>query len=409
MEIGLRNRPPPGLDEACKSLLSILREPLSSSGCSSQVRAALRRIDDACGPSLATRTKFAKSQPQLLRAAIGFLTLKKSPVERAAIMQSLAQCHCPECLMFMALEYTEDAPDEAFVLNPKFMTLFIGTFTTLLSLVLGDLTRGRFRNRKSDKPADAQPWPLGPDDLLPYGMKASVEAFSGWAGGNYGFEPHVLQFVGKVASFYLPFCQEVVRPPYKLSAILPLQQLENAMKRYADPSLGEITERATEFESEVRLASNILQDIGLISQSNVFFTVDSKRTLSVFKRLLEHLSRLPIPREIFADMLPQFEDYVVIAQSHVDEDEGRIPQLGELLSRITLPSEDDPQEGYNMMVIARRGGCWNISCIANSEGLRTPLCAQCDLIRYCSKKCQKEAWNHAKQVYIEKLLYDHVL
>jgi hypothetical protein len=217
-------------------------------------------------------------------------------------------------------------------------------------------------------------------------MKDSIEGFSGWASGNYGYEPHILQLVGKVASFYLPFCQEVVKPPYKLSAILPLQQLENAIKRYADPSRGDLTEKATEFESEVRLASNILQDLGLAIQSNVFFTVDSKRTLSVFKRLLEHLSRLPIPRDIFADMIPQFEDYVVIAQSHVDEDEGRIPQLGELLSRITLPSEDDPKEGYNMMVIARRGGCWNISCIADSEGLRTPLCAQCDLIRYCSKR-----------------------
>ncbi|KAF5336875.1 hypothetical protein D9611_003021 [Ephemerocybe angulata] len=60
------------------------------------------------------------------------------------------------------------------------------------------------------------------------------------------------------------------------------------------------------------------------------------------------------------------------------------------LERLT----DLSYHGYLSLESAHQGGCCNTTCLPKASVVHAQKCSNCQLMRYCDTKCQKEAWSN---------------
>ena len=377
-----------------KSVTMILRDPLKSKICASDFCLAMHRINEACGDdaSPATKKKIAKSLPQMMRAAIRFLTLKQTTEEHDTLIQHLTECQCLICRTARS-EISQEAFDSEYLHHT------IRSLCRLLMAVLAEMPQTKFRSEKTGRSSSAQPWPQDPDDLLPYGVEDSVEGLALWLGGEYGFEPELFYLAGRLGHFHLPFAREILRAPFKLSITLPLRQAEHWMDLHQSGKPYDLSpEKRTQlFATRICDVLSFFQFLFLAEPGAYYGFLRSHRLLHIptLKRLAIYLSTLSIPEDGlgYVDQGMTIKDVGIIASAlrgMVEREVG----MGEHARKFglapisNLPQLTDPEHVYTLIITVRRGGCWNISCLSDeAQGSTLPsrLCSNCNILRYCGQ------------------------
>lgn len=228
-----------------------------------QLHTAIGQIEEAFGQAYNETLvyKFGKAHPELSRAGIRFLTTKRTPAGHAAMVKQLVTrpCNCRLCELSSKIGYSVGDGKQ-----------IVGQAVTFLAnLINGQLEKlhqHKFRSEHAGKGSSAQSWPQRPDDLLPFGVKDSIEALSQWVSGDVGCEPAIFTLTGKLSTFYQPFAKAVLSPPFTLALKLPIQHLENAMNRRPDSQLT-TEENAKQFVTEARGVVSLFNSFGVVDQS----------------------------------------------------------------------------------------------------------------------------------------------
>jgi hypothetical protein len=254
------------------------------------------------------------------------------------------------------------------------------------ALTLNESTQHKFRQPKMGEKPENQPWPLGPDDLLPYGLQGSIEGLSAWASGDYGFEGEVIQLGTALSVFYRPFAQEVLRSQ-SFSVDIPFSHLRRALKWYTkggpiDASLG----RDPVFEYDVSRTLEFTAPLIDLDQGKFLEMITGKAWIgSIFETLMGILAVSPDQSWHTQSLMI----YVGLAhaQAKIDPATGKHKVVidPKEMDRLT-PVFNDHASAFETMARARRGACGNITCPDDFEGTRSRLCAKCNLLRFCGEK-----------------------
>ncbi|TEB29011.1 hypothetical protein FA13DRAFT_685155 [Coprinellus micaceus] len=168
---------------AFELLTSTLNNPTESRVCARRLHVAVERVqDEGLSLSTAKAIKLAKSHPVFLRASIRLLTRKRTLAEFSHLINHLLLCSCDFSVpgMFILHMPTPEwhIPDSTVFpsdLSALNQTLWLGM--EFIRTTLSSMTTNKFRNIDPKvQGADCQPWPLKPDDLLPFGIQESIDA-----------------------------------------------------------------------------------------------------------------------------------------------------------------------------------------------------------------------------------------
>lgn len=189
---------------------------------------------------------------------------------------------------------------------------------------------------------------------------------------------------GKLSVFYAPLAKSVLSAPYALALKVPIQFLERNMKKRRDPTLSP-QEDALTFVNKARgvvSLFNLLDIAGGPALSNALFPM-GEWAFPIFDKVEKHLLSLPLPRESYRDVLERIGDYSGLYKMQQSLIGGKGFDFG---SWLNPEGVDDLEEGWNSMLVARRGLCWNATCPSSGTGVRARFCSQCKVIRYCSEE-----------------------
>ncbi|KAF5337070.1 hypothetical protein D9611_003019 [Ephemerocybe angulata] len=381
------------LQTAVETMVSTMQNPMGPESCALKFFCAVGRFRQATPKPVknqAQSRKFLESYPDVMRATISFLTRKQSSADHASMIEHLDRCHCgdsdPEA------RGSQHSVTQAFT-DPRIspthkgfmMHLGIAFLIDCLMSILTNLTHGKFRQEKKDggNSSMKQPWPHGIDDLLPNGLAHSVDGFDLWAANahcGYLF----LRLAGSIAHAYPAFAVEIMSrsPNFHLGLHCPAQQLSAAMDLYDQRPAGwNPTAIDSGFMLPLIYTVNFL---GLLSSGGINPYAAMMGGTSAKQILLPVLLR-----GISILSLPGLETHFA----------GEFKEMWRMLAVINHRPQDgydcleDPlEECFNALRIARRGGCLNITCLAKAGMVQGRCCGNCDLIRFCDKKCQTEAW-----------------
>ncbi|KAJ3538246.1 hypothetical protein NMY22_g5245 [Coprinellus aureogranulatus] len=376
----------PSLDEAIAYVVAAFRDPLQTKGCKTQLRMAVSQIEEAYDVSNEVLVyKLGRAHPELLRAGMKFLTTKRSPAEHKAMLKHLVfrpcSCHC--CVVAARVGFSLDD-------GMAIMEQTVRVMVNLLNGQIDKLHQHKFRSAHTDKPADAQFWPQGPNDLLPSGVKDSIDAFIQWANGDVDCDPAIFTLVGKLSTFYEPFAKAVLAPPFSLALKAPIQSLERAMKRKPNPTLTP-QENAALFVRDARGVTSLFNSFYIAGKDafdDGLFPM-GEWAFPIFYRAEKHLLSLPIPKESYRDVLRRLGDYVGLYHMSKPASSGEGFDFQKWFNPDGI---DELEEAFHAMGIAKKGMCWNAQCPSSGTGVRARFCSQCKFIRYCSEECQREAW-----------------
>jgi len=405
---------PISLKSAVELLTSTMRDPMKANVCAIRLSVAADRIDQAletCS-SVAEKIKMAKSYPELLRAGIKFLTFKQPPPDYTAMLNHLMSCHCDFGQTGMRRfhkpnRYRIDGQVRVNMIALVFDA--VATVSNCLILALADLTQHKFRAENAN--TREQPWPQGPEDLLPPGSKDALVGLDNWlAVAGLGYI--VFKLAGCLAMFYVPFAQEIFQSPLLLAR--PLGHLEKAIKFYDDGDSSPVAHTHF-FSHPVMTIFEFWENISKCDtpQFNTMFAFRGRSLSPVLARLTTILSTLPqewSKTRTFAQFLTAY------ANAEVDPVTGAALikfERSKLLAE--SPHRDLLEDAFTAMVDARKMGCCNITCPSTPNAIHSRLCSKCNLIRFCGEKarflsflpfpftyrrenllqCQKEAWKSA--------------
>lgn len=337
-----------------------------------------------------------------------FMTYEECSISRTEIVKLLLHCThgCQSCPMIPLDDPTDDES-----LNEAYHTLLsvpIILLSQLLIKALAELTRNKFRNSKPGAESYNQPWPLCPVDLFPNGMENAVKGISFWADKRYSVGDPIpsivmLDLAANLASFHTPFARECMQPPYRLGLLQPLIQLEESVLMPSFPEIQHPKMSSIMYEREILPVVSIIEALLFCDRDGfIEMLVNTQdKVLPIIERLTARIAELPAP--VWGSHMALLKGFVAMAKATKD------PQTGAYI----IPDNDATQEfnkakavvenrtfdirsTFEVMVPARRGGCWNIACPdSGASGMpKLRLCSRCDLLRYCGQKCQKEAWKH---------------
>jgi hypothetical protein len=354
--------------------------------CAMRLSIAADHIDqalEAC-TSIAEKTKIAKSYPELLRAGIKFLTFKQSPPDHMAMVNRLIACHCDFNQIWMRNLHNPNRYriDGRIQVNTTICVFdAVTTVSNCLILALADLTQHKFRSGKAN--TCEQPWPQGPEDLLPPGPKDSLVGLELWvAAAPLGYI--VFKLAGHLARFYVPFAREVFQSPHFTIALRrPVVHLEEAVKFYDEGDSSPLA-RTHFFTHPVVTIIEFFENLLHCDtpQFNIMILARGSWISPVLARLTTIMSTLP--RE-WSKTRAFVQHLTAYANAEVDPvtGVGTVKFERELLTE--LPHLDKLDNAFNAMVDARKMGCWNITCSA-LDTIHSRLCSKCNLIRYCGTK-----------------------
>ena len=357
--------------------------------CSTRMSIAADRINqalEACD-SLSAKIKLAKSHPEFLRAGIKFLTFKHSPQDFVTMMDRLIQCRCDFRQKGMRWLHTPSRCRTDGLSTASGTDLVFDAVATVIQcviLALSELTQHKFRTGNSSD--DERPWPQGPEDLLPFGPKDSVDGLELWAAQvPNGYS--IFELAGHLASFYGPFGVEVFQyPNYTFPLARTFQHLRAAITFYHE---GDSSPLAREHFFTLPIITifqffDALFSIDLNHFKKMIFLRGDwlKPTLTSLTTLLpilppEHHSRI----RMFVSWITSFANAKWDPKTEVVEAE-----LDYSLLEETTKQLDQLEVYFHAMRETRKLGCWNIQCPSQYEAIHTRLCGRCTLIRFCGEK-----------------------
>jgi hypothetical protein len=355
--------------------------------CTTRLSIAADRIDqalEAC-TSIAEKTKIAKSYPELLRAGIKFLTFKQSPPDYVAMMNRLMTCHCDFGQIGMRNLHKPNRyriDGQLQVNTPILIFDAVTTVSNCLILALADLTQHKFRSENAN--TREQPWPQGPEDLLPLGPKDSLVGLELWvSAAPLGYI--VFKLAGHLAKFYVPFAREVFQSPHFTIALArPVDHLEEAVKFYEEGDSSPLA-RTHFFTHPVVAIFEFWENLLYcdIPQFNIMITARGSWISPILARLTTIMSTLPREWSKTRAFMQYLTPY---ANAEVNPVTGVATIKFERELMTELLSNDKLENVFKVMVDARKMGCWNITCSSALDTIHSRLCSKCNLIRFCGEK-----------------------
>ncbi|KDR79221.1 hypothetical protein GALMADRAFT_223461 [Galerina marginata CBS 339.88] len=376
-------------------LTSTMRDPMKASACALRISLAADRIDqelEEC-TSMAAKIEFAKSHPEFLRAGIKFLTFPQGIPEYEATIARLTRCRCDFGQPGMERRHRAFRPrqDERTTLSGVELIFdAVATVSNCLVLALADLTQQKFRNARA---TGEQPWPQGPEDLLPYGPEDSLLGLENWVSAPpLGYI--IFKLAGSLAIFYVPFAKEVLRSPFTFCFAAPIEHLSEAIKFYDDHGWDSLPLARTHlFTYPVKTIFEFFDTLRQCDAAQ-FNTIVGRRgswISSVLARLTTILPTLPMD---WSKIRRAVRFMAIFANTEYDPATGVgvITLEPEQFIEFAAPFSDGLEKAFKEIIEVRKMGCWNTTCSSGAEIIHSRLCGKCNLLRYCGEKCQKEAW-----------------
>jgi len=363
-----------------------MRDPMGANVCSIRMGIAADRIDqalEACD-SVSAKTKLAKSHPEFLRAGVKFLTFDQSHEDLVTMLERLIPCRCDFGQKGMRRLHT---PRRGGTLSPNDLDLLFDAVTAVaqcIILALSELTKHKFRTGKSSN--GEQPWPQGPEDLLPFGPKDSVAGLELWVAGPPGSGCTIFKLAGCLAMFYAPFAVEVFQyPHFTFPLVRPCQRLKDAITFYHEGDSSPLA-RDRFFTDPIYTIFHFFDDLSEVDTQRFNLMIVARGDLlkPIFTSLTTILSTLaPEWNQVrcFVSYLSSF------AYAEPDPETGFASVKFDYNQLVETGGQVDMlKEAFRMMGTARKMGCWNIQCPSHSEVIHSRLCSRCTLIRFCGEK-----------------------
>lgn len=300
-------------------------------------------------------------------------------------MNHLMKCHCDFSQIGMRNLHKPNRyrTDGRLQVNNSILVFdAVTTVSNCVILALADLTQHKFRSGNAN--TREQPWPQGPEDLLPPGPKDSLVGLEHWvAGPPLGYI--VFKLVGHLAEFYVPFAREVFQSPHFTIALArPVKHLKEAVKFYDEGDSSPLA-RTHFFTHPVVVIFEFLENLSYCDtpQFNIMITARRSWISPILARLTGIMSTLP--REW--SKTRAFVQYLTAyANAEVDPVTGVALIKFERKLMTELPYVDKLEDAFKVMVDARKKGCWNITCSSALATIHSRLCSKCNLIRFCGEK-----------------------
>ncbi|KAF6743042.1 hypothetical protein DFP72DRAFT_152127 [Ephemerocybe angulata] len=384
---------PMALDTALDIIISTMQDPMGPQSCGLKFNCAVGRFQDAMpsGNSIARSRRFVESYPNVLRATISFLTRKQSRADHTFMMKCLEECRCDKSDIQACGSVHSSTPcgDARIFLLSKGAPVYCSIVILIdhILLVLTNMTHGKFRQAKKGVTSsrEEQHWPQGPDDLLPNGVVDSVEGFNVWAAdkecGHF-----ILRLAGTIAHLYPIFGAEITRrgPEFHLGLRRPAQHLTAAMDAYDHrPPWWEPSKDDARFAIPLVYSLHFIGHLytgGKHTHSAMMVTGGKQILLPVLLRGIGILSH-PTMSSLFADEFFEMNYLMSVINARMQDSLFCLERLTDLKN-----------QWFMVLQNAHQGGCYNVTCSSKSNVVHAQKCSNCQLIRYCSAKCQKEAW-----------------
>ncbi|KAF5337257.1 hypothetical protein D9611_003040 [Ephemerocybe angulata] len=411
-------QPTISLEAAVDLLVASLSCPLTTPSCANLMCVAARRISRAFHSretSSPAQVKFSKSLPRLLRATISFITCKRTYKLHSDMVLRLASCRCtqnqsPEAVArIMRLHAegpsVEDDPQAELLKKVHEVGYLREMVTHLIPLVkqsISSLTGHKFRSPVPGKDERDQPWPLSAEDLLPHGLPDSIEGLEMWSDARTGTSA-IFGLVRELAMHHRPFALALLRPPeYTLAIDRPLEHLTAAMDFYdahsaSDPEVS----RQPEFQLVLALVFQFFYVLRLPDPSNTFepmLVAKVDEMAPVLERLSAILSSLlDNPSALRQEDEWNWSQMLLNIQALIYGRNGRVapPEVRRQTDKLMQKMMDPVRDALSEMAEVRKGHCANMRCPrrADLDIVYSGRCANCNIMRYCGKECQKKAWN----------------
>lgn len=198
-------------------------------------------LDNLLNKALSPKTEDDPRQGPVLRAAMTFISAKRTNEEFTALLDKLITCQCQPAVR------ASHGP----VFRPlsEFLELVLSVIGGTTSDLLMRLGAGKLRKQRPNLPPDAQPWPSRVSDVIPTPTEQDLlSAFVQWAiivPGGHGVFP----LIGALARYWDPFSLELFCTPAlfriathhlrcALDAYDPAAPPAEQAKRFISPVIG---------------------------------------------------------------------------------------------------------------------------------------------------------------------------
>lgn len=404
-------------DDAWDSIALTLTENLKSSKpfCTRKLRRMAEQIDDALAActSSAEPTQIAQSHPELLRGGMAFLAARDPDtflIDEGSLANMVMRCGaCDACLSAgweMDGAHTDQEDHQVGSSELVDLSVIVHTICECLVLALSSLTSETFCPIASSP--GPQPWPTSPLDLLPSGVDVTSRALNQWLTifPSSSKRHNILRLAAALIRHHEPFAIALMDPEkrYPLAWSTPLLITQHAVENGAeglDAQLRMVGEpiraviellEALETRKKASLVTIIFQRIGawrLALNSAQKILTDSPSSWT------------PVREKIAAYMMLTLGVTFDSGASSL-----RLPgaqhATGTFLDGVFF-GRPPPAPGtwewdssfcksvFKTLADARSGSCANLTCPASPES-HAPLCSQCNILRFCDRKCLTDAW-----------------
>ncbi|KAJ7686821.1 hypothetical protein B0H17DRAFT_1071210 [Mycena rosella] len=335
-----------------RALRTALRDPMNPDSCCSLAIHAGTTMLSRTEPDLMAKDP---RQSQILRAVMYFLTCPRSEQERNALKKKLNTCHCK--FVDPAVVYMHIGNNPTYDDPNKVVPIDFDTLLAALCLIIQD---GLGTLPKNTVP-DQQPWPNSEQEIMPNGATGTVHSLLQWAtdpsSGHGAFG--------------------VFRTP--LSFSLATDHLQFAVDHF-DARAGYPV-----------LAKTFLLPL-LACADGFFFTMwirDMDATRKALRPIFPKMADVTIK---IAPILPAVEP--TMGLGHVKDWFERMKILV-WESRFTMVPCSAPDADFHMfnrlLYVRNLNQCMHLEC-KKALGIKTTVCVQCGIVRYCSTECQRPAW-----------------
>ncbi|KAJ7464068.1 hypothetical protein FB451DRAFT_1492240 [Mycena latifolia] len=322
-------------------------------------------------------------QGPFLRAAMIFLSAKRSDEEHGALRERLFTCACNQKVR------SQHKP--VFRPLPEVLEALLFHICSTISDYFMRIGPGKFRKQKANALPEAQPWPCCVSDVIPAagGEQEVLEGLVGWAVHGPGEGHSIFALIGAMARFWEPFAVQLFEVPVVFG--LATYHLQCALDAYEPRAL-------TPAALMVRFISPV------IACAQGFFhmlsEVDMGRTIALIVPIYEQLYAIAVP----------IEPILLHVRAHTAssmDDCRRFFHLVRTLrpciadgAFVTHPAGERPAMApfthfgaafHRMVEIRNRNQCLHVGCTAKIQA-RAPVCARCGIVRYCSRECLEAAW-----------------
>ncbi|KAF7335614.1 MYND-type domain-containing protein [Mycena venus] len=319
-------------------------------------------------------------QGPVLRAAMTFMSTRRTSQELALLRTRLTTCGCKPSIRAQHI----------FVSRPLEEVLELALFDICgtISDYFLRIGAGKFLKVKANTPVDERPWPSSITDVIPAagGEREVLSGLVQWAaivpGGH-----SVFCLIGALARYWEPFAQEVFRTP--------------------DLTRGTGTTRGPRRRNNTTSSSP-----PVIACAQGFFhtlsEVDFRMTIALLPTIYERMYDIavsiePILKDHFRmslqlnmDDCRRWFDLVCRIRPAISPD-------GQWIKPENPPEIKDPRShfalAYHRMAETRnRNQCLHIECTTKIVQ-RSSLCSRCGIVRYCSKECLAAAWDSPQHAH----------